>query len=124
LLFCCPFVIKPATGAGALRTNIIRSPEEYARALKLFSGQSDVEIVAESFIDAPEVYIDGIWKNGDLRWSSISRNHNSPLSAVQGGVLRKNRGRLSASAPSVPQRISSATCRRRAEGVRVADDGR
>ncbi|MFI1337765.1 acetyl-CoA carboxylase biotin carboxylase subunit family protein [Streptomyces sp. NPDC020845] len=81
------FVIKPATGAGALRTNIIRSPEEYARALKLFSGQSDVEIVAESFIDASEVYIDGIWKNGDLRWSSISRNHISPLSAVQGGVL-------------------------------------
>lgn len=36
-------MIKPGTGAGALRTNIIRSPEEYARALKLFSGQSDVE---------------------------------------------------------------------------------
>ncbi|MDX3224857.1 ATP-grasp domain-containing protein [Streptomyces sp. ME19-01-6] len=81
------FVIKPATGAGALRTNIIRSPEEYSRALKLFPGQSDVEIVAESFIDGSEVYIDGIWKNGDLRWSSMSRNHISPLNAVQGGVL-------------------------------------
>jgi hypothetical protein len=81
------FVIKPATGAGALRTNIIRSPEEYARAMRVFSGQSDVEVVAESFIDASEVYIDGIWKNGDLQWSSMSRNHISPLSAVQGGVL-------------------------------------
>ncbi len=31
--------------------------------------------------------MDGIWKNGDLQWSSMSRNHISPLSAVQGGVL-------------------------------------
>ena len=81
------FVVKPATGAGAQRTNIIRTPEEYARALKLFSGGSDVEIVAESFVDAPEVYVDGIWKDGGLHWSSMSRNHISPLSAVQGGVL-------------------------------------
>lgn len=81
------FVVKPATGVGSLRTNIIRSPEEYARALKIFSGQSDVEIVAESFIDAPEVYIDGIWQGGELHWWSMSRDYISPLSAVQGGVL-------------------------------------
>ncbi|MCD9586307.1 acetyl-CoA carboxylase biotin carboxylase subunit family protein [Streptomyces sp. 8ZJF_21] len=81
------FVVKPATGAGALRTNIIRSPEDYERALKLFTGLSDVEIVAESFIDASEVYMDGIWQSGELQWSSMSRNHISPLSAVQGGVL-------------------------------------
>ncbi|WP_413105765.1 ATP-grasp domain-containing protein [Streptomyces sp. Inha503] len=81
------FVVKPATGAGALRTAVVRSPEEYERALTPFTGQSDVEVVAEAFIDASEVYIDGIWKDGDLRWSSMSRNHTSPLSAVQGGVL-------------------------------------
>ncbi|GGR88171.1 hypothetical protein GCM10010252_28750 [Streptomyces aureoverticillatus] len=81
------FVIKPATGAGALRTEIIRSPEDYARALKQLPGQSDVAIVAESFIDASEVYMDGIWANGDLRWSSMSRNHIAPLSAVKGGIL-------------------------------------
>ncbi|MFG2578890.1 hypothetical protein [Streptomyces malaysiensis] len=55
--------------------------------MKLFTGLSDVEVVAESFIDASEVYMDGIWKNGELQWSSMSRNHISPLSAVQGGVL-------------------------------------
>ncbi|GAA1251415.1 ATP-grasp domain-containing protein [Streptomyces javensis] len=81
------FVVKPATGAGALRTAIVRSPEGYERALALFTGRSDVEVVAESFVDAPEVHIDGVWRNGDLRWSSMSRNHTSPLSAVQGGVL-------------------------------------
>ncbi|MBP8531650.1 acetyl-CoA carboxylase biotin carboxylase subunit family protein [Streptomyces sp. MK37H] len=81
------FVVKPATGAGALRTAIVRSPEEYERALTLFTWQSDVEVVAESFVDASEVYIDGIWQNGGLQWSSMSRNHISPLSAVQGGVL-------------------------------------
>ncbi|GAB2595917.1 hypothetical protein GCM10027168_30790 [Streptomyces capparidis] len=82
-----PFVIKPATGAGALRTAVVRSPEEYSRALSHFSGRSDVEIVAESRVDAPEVYLDGIWANGGLRWASMSRYHVSPLSAVQGGVL-------------------------------------
>ncbi|MFC8131198.1 acetyl-CoA carboxylase biotin carboxylase subunit family protein [Streptomyces sp. NPDC057302] len=81
------FVVKPAIGAGSLRTNIVRSPEEYARALELFPSRSDVAIVAESFIDAPEVYMDGIWRNGRLRWSSMSSNHIAPLSAVQGGIL-------------------------------------
>ncbi|MGW3493577.1 ATP-grasp domain-containing protein [Streptomyces sp. NPDC001020] len=82
-----PFVVKPATGAGALRTSVVRSPEEYARALEPFSGRSDVEVVAESFVDAPEVYLDGVWQHGELQWSSLSSNHISPLSAVQGGVL-------------------------------------
>lgn len=81
------FVIKPAIGAGSLRTSVVRSSEEYGRALELFPGQSDVEIVAESFVDAPEVYMDGIWRNGRLQWSSMSSNHISPLSAVQGGIL-------------------------------------
>lgn len=81
------FVVKPATGAGSLRTNIVRSPEEYARALELFSGRSDVEVVAESFVDAPEVYMDGIWQDGSLRWSSMTRYHLSPLSAAQGSIL-------------------------------------
>ncbi|MFC8130696.1 acetyl-CoA carboxylase biotin carboxylase subunit family protein [Streptomyces sp. NPDC057302] len=81
------FVVKPATGAGSLRTNIVRSAQEYARALDLFSGRSDVEVVAESFVDAPEVYMDGIWQNGSLRWSSMTRYHLSPLSAAQGSVL-------------------------------------
>ncbi|MEV6757612.1 ATP-grasp domain-containing protein [Streptomyces sp. NPDC051214] len=81
------FVVKPATGAGSLRTNIVRSAEEYARALEVFSGRSDVEVVAESFVDAPEVYMDGIWQNGSLRWSSMTRYHLSPLSAAHGGVL-------------------------------------
>ncbi|MBP8534639.1 acetyl-CoA carboxylase biotin carboxylase subunit family protein [Streptomyces sp. MK37H] len=81
------FVVKPATGAGALRTNIVRTPEEYAQALTPFTGQSDVEIVAESFMDAPEVYLDGVWEKRDLQWSSMSSYHTSPLRAVHGGVL-------------------------------------
>ncbi|MFC0598400.1 ATP-grasp domain-containing protein [Streptomyces palmae] len=81
------FVLKPANGAGSLRTNIIRTAQEYEQALEHFPWQSDVEIVAEPFIDAPEVYIDGIWQDGDLRWWSMNRDRISPLSAVQGGVL-------------------------------------
>ncbi|MEU5610101.1 acetyl-CoA carboxylase biotin carboxylase subunit family protein [Streptomyces sparsogenes] len=81
------FVIKPATGAGSLRTSIVRSPEDYARALEPFPGRSDVQIVAESFIDAPEVYIDGVWEDGGLRWSSMSSYHVSPLRAAQGGIM-------------------------------------
>lgn len=82
-----PFVVKPANGAGSLRTAVVDSPDAYARALEPFPDRSDVEIVAESLVDAPEVYLDGIWVNGALRWSSMSRYHVSPLSAVQGGVL-------------------------------------
>jgi hypothetical protein len=81
------FVVKPADGAGALRTNIVRSAEEYEQALSLFSGASDVEIVAESFIDAPEVYIDGIWRAGELQWSSMGRYHEAPIDAAKDGTL-------------------------------------
>ncbi|MGP3991726.1 ATP-grasp domain-containing protein [Streptomyces sp. 3N207] len=81
------FVIKPATGAGSLRTNIVRSPQEYSAALKVLPDRSDVEVVAESFIDAPEIFADGIWSNGDLQWYSVSRYHSSPVSAAQGGIL-------------------------------------
>ncbi|WP_030675555.1 ATP-grasp domain-containing protein [Streptomyces sp. NRRL B-1347] len=81
------FVLKPATGAGSQRTSVVRSPEEYARAVAAFSGRSDVGMVAESFVDASEVYVDGIWRDGTLHWSSLSRNHIAPLRAVQGGVL-------------------------------------
>ncbi|MGA4837840.1 ATP-grasp domain-containing protein [Streptomyces sp. G45] len=81
------FVIKPATGAGALRTNVVRSQQEYEQALKVLPDQSDVEVVAESFVDAPEVYMDGVFTGGELRWSSMTRYHHSPLTAAQGGVL-------------------------------------
>ncbi|QDQ15046.1 ATP-grasp domain-containing protein [Streptomyces spectabilis] len=83
-----PFVLKPATGAGSLRTSVVRSPEDYARAVSAFPDpSSDVGMVAESFVDASEVYVDGIWQDGTLQWSSLSRNHIAPLRAVQGGVL-------------------------------------
>ncbi|WP_282794461.1 ATP-grasp domain-containing protein [Streptomyces sp. CC224B] len=81
------FVVKPATGAGSLRTTVVRSADAYGRALELFPGDSDVAVVAESFVDAPEVYIDGVWADGRLRWSSMTRYHDSPLSAAHGGVL-------------------------------------
>ncbi|WP_030669450.1 ATP-grasp domain-containing protein [Streptomyces sp. NRRL B-1347] len=81
------FVVKPATGAGSLRTSVVRSPEEFGRALEPFPGDSDVAVVAESFNAGPEVYVDGIWENGDLRWSSMTRYHDSPLRAAHGGVL-------------------------------------
>ncbi|GHC68481.1 hypothetical protein GCM10010349_42610 [Streptomyces flavofungini] len=81
------FVVKPATGAGSQRTNVVRSPEELTRAVEVFPDASDVQIVAESFIDAPEVYMDGIWSGGDLLWSSMTRYHLSPLSAAHGSIL-------------------------------------
>ncbi|WP_308401116.1 ATP-grasp domain-containing protein [Streptomyces sp. AC512_CC834] len=81
------FVIKPAAGAGALRTSVIHSAREYEDALALFPGASDVAIVAESFVDAPEVYIDGIWEGGELRWSSMSRYYEAPVDAARAGTL-------------------------------------
>jgi len=81
------FVIKPAAGAGAQRTSIIHSAQEYEDALALFPGASDVAIVAESFVDGPEVFIDGIWERGELRWSCMSRYHEAPFDAARGGTM-------------------------------------
>lgn len=82
-----PFVVKPAIGAGSLRTEVVRSAEEYHRALEPFPGESDVDLVTESFVDAPEIYMEGIWQGGDLHWRSLTHYHSSPLSAVHGRVL-------------------------------------
>ncbi|QIS12704.1 ATP-grasp domain-containing protein [Nocardia arthritidis] len=84
------FVIKPANGAGSLRTSIVHSPDEYAAAVEPLPTRSDVAIVAESHIDAPEIHIDGIWCGGALYWSSLARYNTSPLSAVQGRVIAVN----------------------------------
>ncbi|MFJ2766659.1 acetyl-CoA carboxylase biotin carboxylase subunit family protein [Streptomyces sp. NPDC087300] len=82
-----PFVIKPANGGGSLRTKIVRSPADYELALNPFPDRSDVAVVAESFHDAPEIYIDGVWGDGGLRWWTLVGYHASPLSAAQGGVM-------------------------------------
>lgn len=81
------FVIKPANGGGSLRTTIVRSPEDYEQALNPFPDRSDVAVVAESFIDAPEIYVDGVWGDGGLRWWTLVGYHASPLSAAQGGIM-------------------------------------
>ncbi|MFE0175383.1 acetyl-CoA carboxylase biotin carboxylase subunit family protein [Streptomyces sp. NPDC059002] len=81
------FVIKPANGGGSLRTTVVRSPELYEQALGPFPDRSDVAVVAESFIDAPEFYVDGVWGEGRLQWSTLVRYRASPLSAAQGGIM-------------------------------------
>ncbi|MGW1653742.1 ATP-grasp domain-containing protein [Streptomyces atratus] len=82
-----PFAVKPAIGAGSLCTEVVRSAEEYHRALEPFPGESDVDVVAKSFVDAPEIYMDGIRQGGDLHWRSLTRYRSSPLRAVHGRVL-------------------------------------
>ena len=82
-----PFVVKPANGAGALRTRLVRSPGEYERALEPLPGASDVQVVAESHVAAPELYLDGVWCAGTLRWSSLTRYRTSPLSVGEGRVM-------------------------------------
>ncbi|MEU6121774.1 ATP-grasp domain-containing protein [Streptomyces sp. NPDC047123] len=81
------FVVKPANGGGSLRTTIVRSRQDFKEALGPFPTRSDVAAVAESFVDAPEIYVDGVWGGGALRWSTLVRYHASPLSAAQGGIM-------------------------------------
>ncbi|MFJ9681894.1 hypothetical protein ACIRP2_28150 [Streptomyces sp. NPDC101194] len=61
--------------------------EEHHRALKPLPGGSDVDAVAKSFVDAPEIYMDGIRQDGGMHWRSLTRCHGSPLSTVHGPVL-------------------------------------
>ena len=82
-----PFVVKPANGFGAVRTAVVGSAGELTALIAGSPWRSDVEYVAESFVDGPETHIDGVWVRGRLLWSAVSRYHSSPLSCVQGGVL-------------------------------------
>jgi biotin carboxylase len=82
-----PFVVKPANGFGAVRTAVVGSIDDFTALVAPSPRRSDVEYVAESFVDGPEMHIDGVWVQGGLRWSSVSKYHSSPLNCVQSGVL-------------------------------------
>lgn len=77
-----PFVVEPAIGAGPLRTEAVRSAEDYHRALEPFPGESDVDVVAKSFVDAPEIYMDGVRQGGELHWRSLTRHGGPPAGAL------------------------------------------
>jgi len=68
-----PFVVKPANGYGSARTSVISSAEEFTAYWQEGVARSDVQSVAESFVVGDEVHVDGVWQDGDLAWSSVSR---------------------------------------------------
>ncbi|MCW2631942.1 MAG: hypothetical protein JWR88_904 [Pseudonocardia sp.] len=82
-----PFVVKPANGLGAERTTVVGSMEEFTTLVAGSPPPSDLEYIAESFVDGPEMHIDGVWAQGGVLWSSVSKYQSSPLHCVQGGVL-------------------------------------
>ncbi|MFI6473157.1 acetyl-CoA carboxylase biotin carboxylase subunit family protein [Streptomyces sp. NPDC050516] len=82
-----PFVVKPANGAGSVGAAAIGSEREFVRHLGPRRGGADAAWVAESFVGGREFNIDGVWSQGRLRWCSVSRFHERPMSTNTGAVL-------------------------------------
>lgn len=82
-----PFVVKPANGFGAKRTRVIRGPGDLARYWEGEQSSSSVGCVAESFVGGEEIHVDGIWQDGRLRWSCLSRYAHPPMGWNEGAIL-------------------------------------
>jgi hypothetical protein len=82
-----PFVVKPANGAGAVRTVIVHSEEEFTRYLEPHRRGSNIALVAESFVRGEEIHIDGVRHRGRLLWNSVARYNRPPMSWNDGVVL-------------------------------------
>lgn len=82
-----PFVVKPANGLGARRTCVIAAPEELSEYWETENIHSDLGWVAESFIYGDEIHVDGLWQDGRLAWSCLSRYAAPPIAWNEGTIL-------------------------------------
>ncbi|MEU0949472.1 ATP-grasp domain-containing protein [Streptomyces canus] len=82
-----PFVIKPANGFAAARTAKISSQEAFDEYLGEQRRDSDVSLVAESFVPGDELHVDGVWHDGRMLWNSVARYHEPPMNTHDGAVL-------------------------------------
>lgn len=70
-LLGCPFVLKPANGAGSKRTKRIHNESMFQQFMDEEVSNSDIALVAESSIQGTEYCIDGLWENGFLVWFTV-----------------------------------------------------
>lgn len=67
-----PVVVKPADGHGAQATRLVSGQTELDAYVSQFPVRSDVQTVAECFVEGEEIHVDGIWSRGEPRWLSVS----------------------------------------------------
>lgn len=82
-----PFVVKPANGFGARRTSVIRTPQDLAAYWEGEPASPDLRCVGESFVSGDEIHVDGLWQDGLLQWSCLSRYLHPPIGCNNGAVL-------------------------------------
>jgi biotin carboxylase len=82
-----PFVVKPANGFGARRTTVVGSAGDLAAWWEQDAARSDVQAVAESLVRGAELHVDGVWQDGALAWSCLSRYLDAPMRHAEGAIL-------------------------------------
>ncbi|MGW3123460.1 ATP-grasp domain-containing protein [Streptomyces sp. NPDC001107] len=82
-----PFVIKPANGFAAAGTAKILSQSTFDEYLRGQPRDSDVALVAESYVPGDELHVDGVWRGGRILWNSVARYHEPPMNTHDGAIL-------------------------------------
>ncbi|GHA84253.1 hypothetical protein GCM10010512_14770 [Streptomyces thermoviolaceus subsp. thermoviolaceus] len=88
------FVVKPADGFGSQATEPVGSQAELDDYLRRHPFVSEVQTVAESFVEGREIHVDGVWWEGRPLWAAVS----SYLDPLMGWT----RGKAVADAPLGP----------------------
>lgn len=76
-----PVVIKPVDGGGAVNTQVIHDESQMLEFLK--TGPL-VNMMVETFVEGDMYHVDGIYKDGELLFGSVSRYLNGCLAWQQG----------------------------------------
>lgn len=80
----CPFVLKPANGAGSKRTTRIHDAQMFEQFMEDEVSQSDIAFVAESSIQGAEYCVDGLWEDGHLAWFTVCQYNTNLIDYHQG----------------------------------------
>ncbi|MFJ3928927.1 acetyl-CoA carboxylase biotin carboxylase subunit family protein [Streptomyces sp. NPDC090029] len=84
-----PAVVKPAAGAGAAHTSVVRDTDDLRAALELAGKRTTKRtFVVEEFIDATEYQVDAVVHKGHVLFVSAARYLVNPLESLDGRIGR------------------------------------
>ncbi|MEV5499530.1 hypothetical protein AB0M50_29425 [Nonomuraea fuscirosea] len=71
-------VVKPADGHGSQATHLVTGQADLDDYFARHPLVSDVQTVAESFVEGDEIHVDGVWIRGEPLWTAVSK-YTGPL---------------------------------------------
>jgi len=83
-----PFVVKPFNGAGTQHTYAVRDPASLERVVRTITATGQIgPWLVEEFVTGSELHIDGVVRDGAVRFLAVSRYLSNVIDLQSGGLV-------------------------------------